>query len=139
MMQGMDFPSPDDAGKASLERKQTARIGGVSKEPQETSTYARAAGRVGGRLFFRNRYVKAGMAGARITLSSMGRTAHELWLEVTGVFFLLFAAVGGGASLHAYQSYLAGRTGTGRVWIGAGFTLMFTYFGITSIARSRRK
>ena len=111
----------------------------MSKGSQNTPSYARAAGRVGGRLLFRNRYVKAGVAGARITLGSVGRTARELWLEVTGLFFLVFAAVGGGAALRAYQSYAAGKTGPGRIWIGLAFMLMFAYFGITSLMRSRRK
>ena len=79
------------------------------------------------------------MAGARITLGSMGRTAHELWLEVTGLFFLLFAAVGGAAAIRAYQTYASGETGPGRIWIGMAFTLMFAYFGITSLIRSRKK
>ena len=79
------------------------------------------------------------MAGARVTLGSVGRTAHELWLEVTGLFFLLFAAVGGGAALRAYQTYAAGKTGPARLWLGIGFTLMFAYFGITSLMRSRKK
>jgi hypothetical protein len=69
----------------------------------------------------------------------MGRTAHELWLEVTGLFFLVFAAVGGGAALRAYQSYATGKTGLGRVWMGITFTLTFAYFGITSLMRSRKK
>ena len=115
-----------------------ARISVVGK-PQLKSVYARAVGRVSGRALRNNRFINAGLQGARITLSSFGRTAHVLWLELTGLFFLVFAVIGGGAAVRAYHNHEAGKGGLQRFWLGVLFAVLFTYFGVTSFMRSRRK
>jgi hypothetical protein len=113
----------------------------VSAEKKQPSTfsYARAAGRVGGRALRSNRYINAGLHGARITLRSVGRTTHILWLEITGIFFLLFVLVGGGAAVRGYRMYQAGRGGVGRIWLGVAIAVVFAYFAVTSFARSRKR
>ncbi len=115
----------------------TAKISVVGN--QHFKSVARAAGRVSGRAIGGNRFVRAGLHGARITLASFGRTARVLWLELTGLFFLFFALIGAGAAVRAYRTYEAGKSGPQRIWLGGLFALVFAYFGVTSFMRSRRK
>ncbi len=119
--------------------RRAAKINAVNKKPQFASVYARAAGRVGARVIRSNRFIKAGLHGARITLRSFGRTAHVLGLEVAGLFFMVFALVGGGAAVRAFRNYEVGKAGPGRIWLAASFSFLFAYFGVTSFLRSRSK
>ena len=64
---------------------------------------------------------------------------HVLWLEVTGLFFLVLAVVGGGAAVREYHRYAHGATGVGKVLLAATFALAFLYFGVSSFTRSRRR
>ncbi|MGH9601536.1 MAG: hypothetical protein ACRD24_04015 [Terriglobales bacterium] len=80
----------------------------------------------------------AGNAGLGV-LRSAGRVLHGLWLEVTGLFFLMFAALGAAASWREYQALAAAGAGPGRLLLALGFTLMFAWFGITSFRRARQK
>ena len=118
-----------------------ARIRAVTaeKKPSFTSAYARAAGRLSGRALRSNRYINAGLQGARITLKSVGRTTHVLWLEMTGLLFLVFAGIGGAAAVRGYRLYEAGKSGPGRIWLGVLIAVLFAYFAVTSFARSRRR
>jgi hypothetical protein len=70
---------------------------------------------------------------------SFGRILHQLWLEVTGLVFLLMAASGGVGAAHEYVKYRAGQAGLGRVAIAICFTLTFVWFGVSSFWRVRRK
>jgi hypothetical protein len=69
----------------------------------------------------------------------MGRVLHQLWLEVTGLVFLVMAASGGAAVTHEYAKYQSGKVGLGRVVVAICFTLTFTWFGVSSFWRVRRK
>jgi len=74
----------------------------------------------------------AGLGFAR----SAARGLHGLWLEVTGFFFLIFAALGAAALWREWQA----PTGSfGRLLLTLAFTLMFAYFGLTSFRRARHK
>lgn len=64
---------------------------------------------------------------------------HVLWLEVTGLLFLVLALVGGGAAVHEYHRYTAGEGAVGKMMLATVFTLMFAYFGVSSFWRSKRK
>jgi hypothetical protein len=100
---------------------------------------SRALGRMGGRALGNNRFVRAGFTAAQGTLQSFGRVLHTLWLEVTGLFFLLFAVIGTAALVREYQAYSAGRADINKVVAAALFTVIFAYFGVSSFWRSRRK
>ncbi|MBI2683005.1 MAG: hypothetical protein HYX26_07300 [Acidobacteriales bacterium] len=104
----------------------------------DSSPTARAAGRAAGRMIRRNRYVNAGIEAAGVTLNSTRRTVRKLWLEVTGFFFASFALIGLAATAREYQSYAAGQPVANRMYLAAGFTLMFAWFAVTSFLRSRR-
>jgi hypothetical protein len=62
-----------------------------------------------------------------------------LWLEVTGLVFLLMAASGGAAVAHEYAKYQTGKAGLGRVAVAICFTVTFAWFGVTSFWKVRRK
>jgi hypothetical protein len=80
------------------------------------------------------------MSGAAVTTArAFGKVLHQLWLEVTGLVFLLMAASGGTASVHEYSKYQAGKAGFGRVAVAICFTVTFAWFGVTSFVRVRRK
>jgi hypothetical protein len=103
---------------------------------------ARKAGVVAGvaaRQVRRNRWVRGGVAALTAVGKSMGRVAHLLWLEITGLFFLLFSLVGAVALSREYPKYAAGRLGPGKLVLTLIFTIVFAYFGISSFWRVRRK
>jgi hypothetical protein len=102
-------------------------------------TQGRAFFRVAGRKTGENRWIRALYQGSRVTLGSVGRVLHVLWLEVTGLLFLTLAAVGGGAAVREYHRYAAGSTGVAKMFLAAAFALAFLYFGISSFMTSRRK
>lgn len=72
-------------------------------------------------------------------MRSLGHVMHELWLQVTGVLFLVMALGLGGAAVKEYGKYHAGQIGPGRVGLAVCFTLTFAWFGLSSFWRVRRK
>ena len=83
----------------------------------------------------KNRWTRGLWAGAAAAVRSLARTVHGLFLEVVGVLFLSFALAGG------IKTYTAWQRHASRDALAAGlfFTLLFLYFGVSSIWRARRK
>ncbi len=102
-------------------------------------TQGRAFLRVAGRKSGENRWIRAFYRGSRVTLGSVKHVLHVLWLEVTGLLFLLLAFVGGTAAIREYHRYAVGNTGLGKMLLAAVFALAFLYFGVSSFTKSRRK
>jgi hypothetical protein len=86
-----------------------------------------------------NRLLGALGAGARGALRNLRKVAHGLFLEVTGVFFVLFVVVGMGATWREYGAWAAGKIGPGKPLLAVSFTVLFSYFAATSFWRARRK
>ena len=107
--------------------------------PRDFSTQGRAFLRVAGRKSGENRWVRAFYNAGTVTLRSISRVLHVLWLEVAGLLFLFLAFVGGGAAVRQYHRYQAGTSGWGKVLLAAAFALVFAYFGVSSFWRSRKK
>lgn len=97
------------------------------------------AARIVGQQAGRNRTVNAVMSGARTAGRSFGRAAHQLWLEITGLFFLIMALSFAGATFREYEKFHAGGVGFGRIAITVGCTLTFGWFGLSSFWKARRK
>jgi 1,4-dihydroxy-2-naphthoate octaprenyltransferase len=95
--------------------------------------------RVAGQQAKRSRTVRALSGAVATTARALGHVLHQLWLEVTGLVFLLIAASGGAAWAHEYAKYQAGKVGFGRVAVAICFTLLFAWFGVSSFWRVRRK
>jgi hypothetical protein len=87
----------------------------------------------------RSRTVRAATHAAATTAKAFGRVLHQLWLEVTGLIFLIMALSFGGATVKEYGKYHAGQAGVGRVAIAICFTVTFAWFGVSSFWRVRKK
>jgi hypothetical protein len=116
---------------------QAGKIECVSKVSlwRKAGVVARVAGAQAGR----SRAVNALWAAARTTARSFGHVLHQLWLEVTGVVFLIMSLSFAGATAKEYGKYHAGQVGPGRVGVAVGFTLAFAWFGLSSFWRAHKK
>ena len=95
--------------------------------------------RVAGQQAGRSRTLNAIKKAVGTTIRSFARAMHALWLEVTGTMFLALALFGGAAVVREYVKYQGGRTTAGHIAIASLFTLVFTWFGLTSFWRAGRK
>jgi len=68
------------------------------------------------------------------------RLTNVIWLEVTGVFFSLFAITG---AAYCWKNWHVVRGGSAdeqhRLWIMAAMTAVFGYFCISSFVRAKRR
>ncbi len=88
----------------------------------------------------RSRTGQAVLAAIRATARSFGQVLHQLWLEVTGFTFLAIAGIGAMAGMREYGKYQSGHAaGPGRLVLAVCFTVSFTWFGLSSFWRVRRK
>ena len=88
----------------------------------------------------RSRTGRAVLAGIRATAQSFGRVLHQLWLEVTGFMFLAMAAIGAIAGMREFGRYQSGHgAGPGRLLLAVCFTVSFTWFGLSSFWRVKRR
>jgi hypothetical protein len=100
---------------------------------------SRAFLRVAGRRSGQNRWLRALYRGSSVTLKNISRVLHVLWLEITGLLFIVLALVGGGAAVREYHRHAIGTASTGKMLLASAFALTFLYFGVSSFSRSRRK
>ena len=87
----------------------------------------------------RSRTARALLSAIGTTARSFGHALHQLWLEVTGLLFLVMAMGFGAASFKEYGKYHAGQAGTGRLAVVVLFTITFAWFGLSSFWRVWRK
>jgi hypothetical protein len=87
----------------------------------------------------RSRTVRAASHAAATTAKAFGRVLHQLWLEVTGVIFLIMALSFAGATVKEYGKYHAGQAGLGGGGIAICFTVTFAWFGVSSFWRVKKK
>jgi hypothetical protein len=97
------------------------------------------AARVAGQQTRRSRTFKAAMGAVRATARSFTNVAHQLWLEVMGVFFFVMAMTFAGGAVREYGKYHAGQAGLGRVAIAILVAATFAWFCVSSFWRVRRK
>lgn len=95
--------------------------------------------RVAGQQVKRSRTFRAAQNAARATGRAFGKVLHQLWLEVTGLVFLIMSLSGAAGVAHEYAKYQQGKEGFGRVAIAICFTVTFAWFGVSSFWRVRRK
>ena len=96
------------------------------------------AARIAGKQIKGSRTYGALLSGVRATVGHFAGVARQLWHEITGFIFLVFAAFGIAALVKELVAYRAGGVGANRVAIAAGFTLVFGWFGVTSFWRARK-
>ena len=95
--------------------------------------------RIAGEHVKGSRTFSAVMSGARATLKHFSGVAHQLWLEITGFAFLVFAAGGAIALVLEYNAYHAGKGTSSHLALAAGFTALFAWFGVTSFWRAKAR
>ncbi len=95
--------------------------------------------RVAGQQVRRSRIARAAAAAVSTTARAFGKAAHQLWLEVTGLVFLMMAGAGGLESAKEYAKYHAGRAGVRGVVVAICFTVTFAWFGVSSFWRVKQK
>ena len=86
----------------------------------------------------RNRTGRAVVAAVRATSQSFGNVLHQLWLEVTGFFFGLFALYFAQDLWRTHLSYASGPQHQ-RFLIAAAMTLVFGYLSVSAFWRARRR
>lgn len=106
---------------------------------REIQRQGRALLRVAGRKTGESRWVRAIYKGASVTLKSSTRVLHILWLEVTGLFFVALAFVGAAAAIREHHRQLAGSGSVAKMLLASGFAVLFTYFGVSSFWRSKKR
>jgi len=106
--------------------------------PRHFGTQGRALLRVAGRKSGENRWIRAFYKAGTVTFRSVRHVLQVLWLEVTGLLFLVLAVVGAGAAVRQYHRYQAGMSGAGKIVLAAAFAVIFAYFGVSSFWRSRQ-
>jgi hypothetical protein len=116
---------------------QAVKIEAVSKV--STLRKLGVAARVAQEQAGRSRTWNAVVGAARTTARSFGSALHQLWLEVTGVVFLVIAVFGGVEMVREYAKYHAGQAPAGHVALAVCFTALFVWFGVSSFARARKK
>jgi len=116
---------------------QAVKIEAVSKV--STVQKLGVVARVASQQVKRSRMVRAATRGVSATARAFGHVLHQLWLEVTGLIFLVMAASGGFASAREYAKYQVGKAGFGRVVVAICFTVTFAWFGLSSFWRVRQK
>jgi hypothetical protein len=123
--------------RCAIVAPEAVKIEAVSKVSafRKLGVVAQVAGRQAGR----NRTLSAVMSGVRTTGRSLGRAAHQLWLEVTGFIFLIMALLSATATAREYGKYHAGSAGLSGLALAIGCTLTFGWFGLSSFWKARRK
>ena len=123
--------------RCAIVAPEAVKIETVSKVStlQKVALVARVAGQQVGR----SRTFRAVMGAVRTMTRSFTRAAHQLWLEVMGLLFLLMALSFAIGTVREYGKYHAGGAGPGRVAIAFCFTLTFAWFGLSSFWRAHRR
>jgi hypothetical protein len=102
-------------------------------------TVAWAIGRIAARGAGNSRTISAGYTAAKKAGRTFLGIGHLLWLEITGVFFIVFG-LGFIARLpRAYNNYLLHREPLFNVGVLVFVALAFFWFGVTAFARARRR
>jgi hypothetical protein len=87
----------------------------------------------------RSRTFNAVMGAMRGTARTFGRVLHQLWLEVTGLIFLVMAVGFAAACVKEYGKYHAGQAAGSRLVAGLCCTIVFAWFGLSSFWRAGKK
>jgi len=116
---------------------EAVKIEGVSKV--STARKLGVVARVAAQQANRSRTVQAATGALSATGRAFGRVLHQLWLEVTGLIFLVMALSFGSSSVREYRKYHAGQAGLGWLVVAVCCTLIFAWFGVSSFWRVRQK
>ncbi len=97
------------------------------------------AARVASQQANRSRTVRAAKHAAVTTARAFGKVLHQLWLEVTGVVFLLMALSFAAAAFKEYGKFHAGQAGRERLGLAVVAAILFAWFGLSSFWKAKKK
>jgi hypothetical protein len=97
------------------------------------------AARIAGQQVRRTRTYGAILNAGRATMGRFAAVLHQLWHEITGFVFLAFAVIGWSGLAREYLAYQNGKGSSGHVAAAAAFSLVFSWFGISSFRRARNR
>jgi hypothetical protein len=78
-------------------------------------------------------------SGVRATVASLRRVTAILWLQITGLFFVIFCVMGAAAAVHEYHLWTGGRAPVAKVVLAAVFSAIFGWFAVTSFWKAARR
>jgi len=82
----------------------------------------------------RDRLLGAVFAGGKTILVSFARTFYALWLQITGLFFVLFTVLFASNLVRQYRAnHFADRH---RFWLTVGFLVVSLWFTLVSFRRA---
>jgi hypothetical protein len=87
----------------------------------------------------RSRTLRAAKQAGLTTMRAFGRVLHQLWLEITGLVFLIMGASFAAAAVKEFGRYQAGEIGPKRPVLAICFTLAFAWFGVSSFWKVKKK
>jgi putative exporter of polyketide antibiotics len=97
------------------------------------------AARIASQQLRRSRTYGALLNAGRMTVGRLGAVLHQLWLEITGFIFLAFALIGWSAVAREYTAYHSGKGSPSHLAAASGFSLLFSWFGISSFRKARNR
>ena len=74
----------------------------------------------------------------KLVFGGLLRSLHQLWLEVTGTFLLVFGAVFGFYAIKEFTGFDESTDSTWSIVTAAGLSLLTLGFGIHSLWKSRK-
>jgi hypothetical protein len=84
----------------------------------------------------KDKLLNAVFAGGKSLVLSFSRTFYALWLQMTGMIFVLFTLAGAGALMRQYRAdHFADHK---RLMVGCIFTLVCLYFTSLSFIKAKR-
>jgi len=84
----------------------------------------------------KDRLLNAIFAGGKTILVSFARTLYALWLQVTGLMFVMFTVMAASALLAQYhKDHFADRK---RLWVTAASLIVFLWFTLVSFRRANK-
>ncbi len=69
----------------------------------------------------------------------VARASGVLWLELTGVFFGIFALTAAMELYRHHQDFAAAGAARQHVWFAAGMLVLFGWFTVSSFVRARKR
>jgi len=86
----------------------------------------------------KDRLMGAIFAGGKTFLSAIGRAMYALWLQISGLIYVMFTVASASALVREYRANHNQFANTRRVWqIGAFFVVCF-YFTVVSFWRAKK-
>ncbi len=138
-------PNPTAAGSTSATARPTPET--VRPEIDSARKPGGAGARAASQVVRVRRSAATTTAGVREGSSRFGKAVWRpvvklsgvLWLEMTGVFFGLFAVTAAVGIWKSRGELHGGAAAEHRLWFAAGMLIVFGYFSVSSFLRARRR